>query len=78
MEEKNMRKKLLDITNRTRSYLKAVNSGTLIAEAKEVSINPKLATYNIQVKNEGDELIATFQGMVYRKKEKIEDRLIEC
>lgn len=62
------------------SYLKAVNSGILIAEAKEVSLNPKLATYRICVTNEDDELIATFQGMVYRKKDRIEDRLLsaEC
>ena len=55
------------------SYLKAVSSGTLIAEAKEVSLNPKLATYTIHVTNERDDLIAIFQGMVYRKKDRIDD-----
>jgi len=49
----------------------AVSGGTLIAEAKEVSINPKLATYDIRVTNENNELIAIFQGTVYRKKDKI-------
>lgn len=49
------------------SFLKAVSKGTLFAEAEEVSINPKIATYNIRVLNEHNELIATFQGMAYRK-----------
>lgn len=50
------------------SYIKAVTEGTLVAEAKETSLNPKLATYTVQVSNEQGELIAIFQGMVYRKK----------
>jgi len=49
------------------SFLKAVSEGTLFAEAEEVSINPKIATYSIRVLNEHNELIATFQGMAYRK-----------
>lgn len=52
------------------SYIKAVNSGVLIAEGKEVSISPKLANYSIHIKNEKGDLVAVFQGMVYRKKEK--------
>jgi acyl-CoA thioesterase len=57
--------------NASISFLKAVTGGTLIAEATEVSINPKLATYDIRVTNENNELIALFQGTVYRKKDKI-------
>lgn len=53
------------------SYLKAVTGGTLFAEAEEVSLNPKLGTYSVYVTDERGELVATFQGMVYRKKEKI-------
>jgi len=53
------------------SYLKAVKSGTLIAEAKELSIHPKLASYRVDIKNEKGDLIAIFQGMVYRKKESL-------
>ncbi|MCC7573946.1 MAG: PaaI family thioesterase [Candidatus Methanofastidiosum sp.] len=56
------------------SFLKAVSKGTLFAEAEEVSINSKIATYNIRVLNEHNELIATFQGMAYRK-EKLWDNL---
>lgn len=51
------------------SYFKAVKSGTLYAEGREVSINPKLATYLIDVKDESGNAIALFQGTVYRKKE---------
>lgn len=53
------------------SYIKAMNEGTLIAEARETSLNPKLGTYSIHVTNDEGELIAIFQGMVYRKKESI-------
>jgi acyl-CoA thioesterase len=57
--------------NASISFLKAVSDGVLYAEAVEVSRNPKIATYSIQVTDRKDELIATFQGMVYRKKDKI-------
>jgi acyl-CoA thioesterase len=53
------------------SYFKAVSSGTLTAEAEEVSLNPKLATYLIPVTDERGNKIALFQGTVYRKKEKL-------
>lgn len=52
-------------------FVKAAREGTLFAEAREVSLNPKLATYAIDVTDEAGELIATFEGMVYRKKDKI-------
>ena len=53
------------------SYLKAVSGGTLTAEAKEVSRNQKLATYSIRVTDDSGDLVATFQGMVYRKKDPV-------
>ena len=53
------------------SYLKAIREGVLYAEALEVSKNPKLATYQVQVTDAVGDLVAIFQGMVYRKKEKI-------
>lgn len=49
------------------NFLKAAPGGTLYAEAKQVSLHPKLGTYSIQVTDEEDNLIATFQGTVYRK-----------
>ncbi len=52
----------------TISYIKATNRGTLTAEAKEIALNPKLATYQIEVRNDDNDLVASFQGTVYRKK----------
>ncbi len=51
------------------SYLKAARTGILFAEGREISLNPKLATYTIHITDEKNDLIAIFQGMVYRKKE---------
>lgn len=53
------------------SYMKAAKEGTLWAEARETSRNPKLATYTVEVKDDAGDLVALFQGMVYRKKEPI-------
>ncbi len=55
------------------SFFKAAKSGALIAEAREVSINPKLATYLIDVKDDAGNAIALFQGTVYKKKDSISD-----
>jgi acyl-CoA thioesterase len=55
------------------SFIKAINKGTLYAEGKETSINPKLATYDIRVTDDLNNLIASFQGMVYRKEIKLEE-----
>jgi acyl-CoA thioesterase len=49
--------------------MKAVSSGTLRAEAQEVSANPKLASYTVTITNEHNTLIAVFQGLVYRKEQ---------
>jgi acyl-CoA thioesterase len=53
------------------SFMKAARTGTLWAEAKEVSKNFKLGSYTVEVKDDAGELVALFQGMVYRKSEKI-------
>jgi len=53
------------------SYLKAVREGTIFAEAKEISKNPKLASYTVTVSDQSGDTIAIFQGMVYRKKDKL-------
>jgi len=49
------------------SFLKAVRSGTLHAEAVEISRHPKLGSYTITVTDDTGEVVAIFQGMVYRK-----------
>jgi acyl-CoA thioesterase len=53
------------------SFMKAAYGGTLTATAFEVSINPKLATYTVNVTDDEGNLIAIFQGMAYRKRDKI-------
>ena len=52
------------------SFVNAARCRTLYAEAKEVSRNPRLATYRVPVVDENDTLIASFNGMVYRKKDR--------
>jgi len=49
------------------TYMKSASSGTLTAEAQEVALNPKLASYTVNVTDDGHGLIAIFQGLVYRK-----------
>jgi len=41
----------------------------LQAEAKEINLTPRTATYLINVTGKGNRLIATCQALVYRKKE---------
>lgn len=52
-------------------FVKAAKDGVLYAEAREVSQNPKLAVYAIEVTDDAGDLIAKFEGMVYRKKDPI-------
>jgi len=49
------------------SYFKAVTEGILTAEAREMALNHKLATYLIDIKTGEGEAVALFQGTVYRK-----------
>jgi acyl-CoA thioesterase len=53
------------------SFMKAAFGGTLTATAFEISINSKLATYTVNVTDDEGNLIAIFQGMAYRKRDKI-------
>jgi acyl-CoA thioesterase len=53
------------------TFMKAGLAGTLWAEAKEVSKNFKLGSYTVEVKDDQGELVALFQGLAYRKSEKI-------
>jgi len=55
------------------SFMKAVSSGTLRAEAREVARSFKLGTYTVEVRDERGDLIAFFQGLAYRKSDKVED-----
>ena len=54
------------------SFVKAATRGTLVAEAKEVSRNPKLGSYTIHVTDDAGEIVAVFQGLAYRKKDSLD------
>ncbi len=69
----NSRGRLAVAINVSISFFAAIRSGTLTAEAREVSIGPKLATYLMDVKEESGALVAQLQGTVYRKRERLGD-----
>ncbi len=49
------------------SYYKGVSQGTLFAEAKLVNLHKKLASFQVDITNEKDELIASFYATAFRK-----------
>ncbi len=51
------------------SFLKPTRSGTLYAEATEVSRSRRLSVCTVQVTNDAGELVALFQGTAYIKDE---------
>jgi acyl-CoA thioesterase len=59
--------------NASISYMKAATTGVLTAVAEEAACNPRLGTYTIAVTDEAGDLVAIFQGLAYRKKDRLED-----
>ena len=57
--------------NTSVSFVKAALKGTLYAEAREQSLNPKLASYSVMITDDDNDVVAIFQGMAYRKKDSI-------
>ncbi|WP_419770318.1 MAG: PaaI family thioesterase [Candidatus Marinarcus sp.] len=54
--------------NASISYMKGAKEGeTIFATAKEINNSNKLACYNIVICNEKEEILASFEGMVYKK-----------
>jgi acyl-CoA thioesterase len=49
------------------SFLKATQSGTLYAEATEISRSRRLSVCTVRVTNESGELVAMFQGTAFIK-----------
>ncbi|MDL2323440.1 PaaI family thioesterase [Bacteroidales bacterium OttesenSCG-928-A17] len=49
-------------------YFKGVGEGTLFAEAVALNVHPKLATFEVKVTNEANDLIAIFTATAFRKK----------
>jgi acyl-CoA thioesterase len=55
------------------SYMRATSEGALYAQAREISVTPRLATYTVEITDEQGNVVAIFQGMVYRKKETLDE-----
>jgi acyl-CoA thioesterase len=51
------------------TFMKAATTGTLWAEAREVSKNFKIGSYAVEVRDDQGDLVAQFQGLAYRKKD---------
>jgi acyl-CoA thioesterase len=65
----NMGGKVAPAISTNMSFLKATRSGTLFAEATEISRSRKLSVCTVRVTNEAEELVALFQGTAYIKDE---------
>ena len=55
--------------NASITFIKAVKSGILFAEAHEVSLSHKLGNYTVRITDGHNDLVAVLQGAVYRKEE---------
>ena len=49
-------------------YFKGIGSGVLFADARLVHLHKRLATFEVRITDETDELIALFTATAYRKK----------
>jgi acyl-CoA thioesterase len=57
--------------NTSLSFFKPTISGTLYAQAEELSISHKLGYYQINITDQNQQLVAQFQGTAYRKQEPV-------
>jgi acyl-CoA thioesterase len=55
------------------SFLRGKSTGTLYATATEVGEPKRLGAYDVLVTDEQGEIIARFNGMVYRKNQKLSE-----
>ena len=55
------------------SYLYGKSTGILYATATEVALPKRIGAYDVLVTDEEGEIIARFNGMVYRKKQQLPD-----
>lgn len=58
------------------TYMKAITAGKITAVAREISRNPKLSTYTIDIFDEEGDVAAVFQGLAYQKRASL-DSLME-
>ena len=49
------------------SFIRAVTSGVLAAEAREEAVSPRVSTCLVRVTDEAGALVALFKGTAYRK-----------
>jgi acyl-CoA thioesterase len=63
----NSREGLALAINVSISFFKAITEGKLTAVAEEVSLHKKLATYIVKIYDDASNIVALFQGTVYRK-----------
>jgi acyl-CoA thioesterase len=54
------------------TFLKGKSSGTLYATAREITEPTRIGVYEVDVSDEEGQLISRFNGMVYRKNQKID------
>jgi acyl-CoA thioesterase len=67
----NSRGQLALAVNVNISFLKSTNKGNLFAVATELAEPTRLGCYEVKVTDETGDLVAQFNGMVYRKREQI-------
>ncbi|MDR1730139.1 MAG: PaaI family thioesterase [Prevotellaceae bacterium] len=67
----NSREKIAVALDASINFIKAVSSGTLTATAREIDLKRTIGIYCVEIRNEADELIATFQSTAYRKEPKL-------
>ncbi len=53
--------------NATISYIKTARAGKLRAVAKKISESKKISVYQVEVKDDKDNLVAVMQGLAYSK-----------
>jgi acyl-CoA thioesterase len=56
------------------SFLNSVSSGTLYAAATELGEPKRLGAYDVLVTDENGQIVARFNGMVYRKKQTLQNK----
>ncbi|MDX9880737.1 MAG: PaaI family thioesterase [Prolixibacteraceae bacterium] len=66
----NSRGQLALAVNVNISFLKGKSTGTLFATATELNDPKRIGAYDVLVTDENEEIIARFNGLVYRKNEK--------
>lgn len=53
------------------SFLRGITAGTIYATASEVGVPKRIGAYDVLVTDEQGEIIARFNGIVYRKREEV-------